>query len=176
MAQDYFAARQEDLYRGALADARYNPDASARLLGKPKHLRQSEPRIFSRLFRGEERFEDVGKYVIRNTNTGIVDGQTNILPWSRPFRTSRPALDDGIERFKRQNATRLHGVSGVALAIGFAPLWFGLEPGRKLLLPLGLLFMYTNNHAEARKNCIQKIKGPSGRREIWQHDPCTLRN
>jgi hypothetical protein len=43
------------------------------------------------------------------------------------------------------------------------PFWLGLEPGRKVTLPLGLLFVYTNNHDEAIKNCTQKIKGTSGR-------------
>src|SRR5258706_11580497 len=35
---------------------------------------------------------------------------------------------------------------------------WGLGPARKFALPSGSLFVYTNNHAEARKNCIQKIK------------------
>src|ERR1700675_1042104 len=30
-----------------------------------------------------------------------------------------------------------------ALAMGGPPVWLGLEPGRKLLLPLGLLLRYT---------------------------------
>jgi hypothetical protein len=46
------------------------------------------------LFRGEEGFEDVGKHIGGETNPSIVDGQTNILSRSKPFRPNRPAVDE----------------------------------------------------------------------------------
>src|ERR1700730_1238397 len=52
------------------------------------------------------------------------------------------------------------------------PSWLGLEPGWKFQLPLGLIFVYTNNHGEAIKNCTQKIPGPSGRYKIRRDNPC----
>jgi hypothetical protein len=96
-----------------MADTRLDPDAAARLLGETKCLRLSEARTFSQLFRGEKRFEDTGKHIVRNTDTGIGDGHANIVPWRKAFCSDRAAVYNGVERFKSQNATRLHGVSGV---------------------------------------------------------------
>src|SRR5450631_4528204 len=50
-------------------------------------------------------------------------------------------------------------------------LWLGLEPGRKLALPLGLPFVYTISHGQARQNCTQKADGPATRLEIQRDDP-----
>src|SRR3977135_1375667 len=69
--------------------------------------------MFSRLFSGEEGFENTGEHIIRDTSAGIIDGQTNILSWSGSFRPVRVAIDNCIECFKSQNATRLHGVFGI---------------------------------------------------------------
>jgi hypothetical protein len=49
------------------------------------------------------------------------------------------------------------------LVIGLRLLWWlGLEPGQKSQLFLGLLFVYTNNHGQAIKNCTQKIPRSTG--------------
>ena len=56
-------AREEDSHRGAFADARLNPHASTRLLGKTIDLRQSEARVTDELGAGrrEKRFPDLGQ-------------------------------------------------------------------------------------------------------------------
>src|SRR6267143_3816988 len=53
--------------------------------------------MFSRLFSGEEGFENTGEHIIRDTSAGIIDGQTNILSWSGSFRPVRLAIDNCIE-------------------------------------------------------------------------------
>ncbi len=75
---------------------------------------------------------------------------------------------------KREISSRLHHrhvvlCTRVALAMGFLVLWLGLEPGRKLLLPLGLLLGYPVFMAESIKDTPKK-RGPGrpptgGRRE-----------
>jgi hypothetical protein len=40
----------------------------------------------------------------------------------------------------------------LAWSIGLTSVWFGLEPGRKLQLPLGLLYVLHRNY-EAVNNC-----------------------
>jgi hypothetical protein len=44
------------------------------------------------------------------------------------------------------------------------PYWLGLEPGRKVTLPLGLLFCYTEIHEEVNKGNTEKKTGAPGNR------------
>jgi hypothetical protein len=59
-------------------------------------------------------------------------------------------------------------------ACGMIHLMLPVRASRKLALPAGLIFMYTNIHGEAIKNCTQEIERSPSRRQIWRNDPGAL--
>src|SRR5689334_2077184 len=95
-------ARQEDRHRSALADACLDPDAATRLFGETEDLRQSEARTFPPFFRRKEGFEHVREHIVRNTDAGVADGQTDIVSQRGPFQPQGLAFYGDSAGFESQ--------------------------------------------------------------------------
>src|SRR5262249_49557001 len=84
------------------------------------------------------------------------------------FDVRRPHRTCGLRRPSTRHQLADCCSNALSLSHGLPP-WLGLGPAARWLPVAGLHFLYTRNHAEARKKCTQK-KGEASRAQVRRNN------